>query len=220
LATAESAGTFSIHIDQCYSYCGFIENDFHLFFQCNLVKQVWRMSNPSINTEGFQPEEDGIQLTLPLIIPNNADDEMLTHIILLLWYIWKARNDNRFNDKTWTAWSVHQAVKSHAYVHLQTHSQIQLHGNHLGNTSNAGTQVQQIQSPQDLQGITCYVDASTKPDSLSHNIHPACLGIVIVHTQVQPASKIHIKAVLNDTSSVIMAEAAAISLAAKILIAL
>jgi ribonuclease HI len=110
--------------------------------------------------------------------------------------------------------------KSHAYVHLQAHSQIQVYGNHPGNTSNAGSQVQQIQNPKDLQGIICYVDASTEPDSISHNIRPAGLGIVIVNTQMQPASKIHIKAILKDTSSVIMAEAAAISLAAKVLNAL
>ena len=54
----------------------------------------------------------------------------------------------------------------------------------------------------------------------SHNIRPAGLGIVIVNTQVQPESKILIKAVLDDTSSVIMVEAAAFTLAAKILIAL
>ena len=141
MAIAERAGRYTIHIDQCCSYSGSIENDFHLFFQCNLAKQVWRMSNPSINTEGFQPEEDGIQSTLPLIIPNNADNEMITQTTLLLWYIWKARNDNRFNDKSWTAWSVHQAAKSHAYVHLQGHSQIQVYGNHTDNTSNAGSQV-------------------------------------------------------------------------------
>ena len=40
LATAERAGRYTIHIDQCCSYCGSIENDFHLFFQCNLAKQV------------------------------------------------------------------------------------------------------------------------------------------------------------------------------------
>jgi len=77
-----------------------------------------------------------------------------------------------------------------------------------------------IQNPQALQGFTCYVDASTEPDSLTHNIRPAGLGIVIVNTQVHPESRIHIKAVLDDTSSVIMAEAAAIALAAKILTAL
>ena len=217
MATTERASRFTVHIDQCCSYCGLIENDFHLFFQCNLAKQVWRLSNPPNITDGFQPEEDGIQLILPLIIPNNADDEILTRTILLLWYIWKARNDNRFNRKTWTAWSVHQAAKSHAYVHLQAHSEIQLHGNHHIHSTNAGIQVQHIQNPQMLQGITCYVDASTEPETLAHNIRPAGLGIFIVNMQAQPESRIHIKAVLNDTFSVIMAEAAAVALAAKIL---
>jgi len=78
-------------------------------------------------------------------------------------------------------------------------------------------QVQHIQIPQMLQGITCYVDASMELDTLAHNIRPAGLGIFIVNMQAQPESRIHIKAVLNDTSSVIMAEVAAVALAAKVL---
>ena len=74
---------------------------------------------------------------------------------------------------------------SYAYVHLQAHTQIELHGNHHTHSTNAGTQVQYIQNPQILQGITCYVDASTERDSLAHNIRPAGLGIVIVNMQTQ-----------------------------------
>jgi ribonuclease HI len=67
-----------------------------------------------------------------------------------------------------------------------------------------------------LQGITCYVDTSTEPHNPAHNTKPAGLGILIVNMQAQPESKIHIKAILQDTSSAIMPEAAAVALAAKI----
>ena len=30
-----------------------------------------------------------------------------------MWYIWKARNDNRFQRKTWTPMQVHNAVAAH-----------------------------------------------------------------------------------------------------------
>jgi hypothetical protein len=75
--------------------------------------------------------------------------------------------------------------------------------------NNAGTEVHHIQNPQMLQGIIC------EPDTPAHNTRPAGLGIVIVNMQTQSESRICIKAILQATSSVIMAEAAAIALAAK-----
>jgi hypothetical protein len=89
------------------------------------------------------------------------------------------------------------------YVHLQAHTQIQLHGNHHIYSTNAGTQVQHIQNPQILQGITYYVDASTEPDTSDHNIRPAGLGIFIVKMQAQSESRNYIKDILNDTPSVV-----------------
>jgi hypothetical protein len=41
IATGERAGRYSTHIDQHYSYYGIIENDQHLFFQCNLPATIW-----------------------------------------------------------------------------------------------------------------------------------------------------------------------------------
>jgi hypothetical protein len=108
LATGERAGRYSIHIDQHCSHCGAIENDFHLFFQCELPKSVWATTNPPFLVHNILPEQNGVQVTLPILLTTNPSDDLLCKFLFILWYIWKARNDNRFQRRTWTSWQVHQ----------------------------------------------------------------------------------------------------------------
>jgi ribonuclease HI len=70
--------------------------------------------------------------------------------------------------------------------------------------------------PASLTGIRCYTDASTSsnlPSNLSRN---AGIGIFIINNQVHPVQTIYIKAAMKGTSSVLMAEAAALALAATV----
>ena len=73
-----------------------------------------------------------------------------------------------------------------------------------------------IQMLASLPGVRCYVDASTALDHPSQQPRLAGLGIFFVNTQVQPAQTIYIKAHMPATQSVIMAEAAALALAALV----
>ena len=105
-----------------------------------------------------------------------------------------------------------------------TNRQLTDHNNQrmLGMASTiAGTPSQQadrytVQVPALLPGVRCYVDASTVPDHPSLPPRMAGLGILFVNTQVQPAQTIYIKAIMSDAHSVIMAEAAALALAAMV----
>jgi hypothetical protein len=107
IATDKRAGTYSTNISQVCSNCNSIENDVHIFFLCNLPRAVWFMANPSICTSSLPHEDDGIQNILTTIItPQTSDDHML-QTLYILWYIWKARNDKRFNNKNWTVGQVH-----------------------------------------------------------------------------------------------------------------
>lgn len=100
VATGERAGRFSIHIDQHCSYCGAIETDQHLFFRCNIPTEVWSTASTPFNTNNILDEEDGVQITIPLLITNNPAEDLLLRTMFILWYIWKARNDHRFQRKT------------------------------------------------------------------------------------------------------------------------
>jgi ribonuclease HI len=67
--------------------------------------------------------------------------------------------------------------------------------------------------PSNFHGYRCYVDAATAPDS--NNLYPkfAGLGIFIVNTEVNPPFSTFIKAFMQDSTSVLMAESAALALA-------
>jgi hypothetical protein len=60
------------------------------------------------------------------------------------------------------------------------------------------------------------VDASTLPDQPNQQPRRAGIGILFVNTQVKPVQTIYIKAAMTQTLSVIMAEAAAMALAAVV----
>jgi hypothetical protein len=48
-----------------------------------------------------------IQQITPRLFPPNPNEHVLTKTLLLVWYIWKARNDQRFQRKTWSPLQVH-----------------------------------------------------------------------------------------------------------------
>jgi hypothetical protein len=83
-----------------------------------LPRAVWSTANLAFTIDNILAEDDGIQLTLPLLITPNSSDELLCKTFFTMWYIWKARNDNRFQRKTWHPWQVHHAVVAHLNTHM------------------------------------------------------------------------------------------------------
>jgi hypothetical protein len=79
-----------------------IENDFHLFFLCDFPQQVWAAADVPPFAHHIDPAADGIQPILPYLFPSNSNEQTITKI-LLLWYIWKVRNDQSFQRKIWTS---------------------------------------------------------------------------------------------------------------------
>ena len=77
-----------------------------------------------------------------------------------------------------------------------------------------------VRLPALLQGVRCYTDASTSPDLPSLTPRNAGIGLFIINTQIHPAQTIYIKAIMTATTSVLMAEAAAMALAAIVTICL
>jgi len=75
----------------------------------------------------------------------------------------------------------------------------------------------QISSPILLQGPRYYVDASVMLDQPVPNPRLAGLGVFILNTQAHPVQSIYIKARFRDSTSVLMAEAASLALAAQVI---
>ena len=87
-----------------------IENDSHLFFHCNFARAIWFSASPPLLTSMLPQEQDGVQDTLSIIINPNTTDKEFQRILTTLWYIWKARNDIRFQNRKWSVLLVHYAV--------------------------------------------------------------------------------------------------------------
>jgi hypothetical protein len=68
-----------------------------------------------------------------------------------------------------------------------------------------------------MEGFNCYTNASTTPDLMSNGATSAGLGIFITNSQTQPSVTITFKAVLSDSPSVFVAEAAALAFATSLL---
>jgi hypothetical protein len=166
----------------------------------------------------------------------------------IFWYIWKARNDMRFQRKKWSVLQVHRAVEADINVAtsgLQTSTSKfdaagapRNHSSHIlyGGMPFAGFQAnghdqgmvpstrrpsvglssnqRSCSLPSLLSGPRCYSDASTTPDNISSDARKAGLGIFFL----DPSHQItfYIKAQINQVTSVIMAEAAAMALVAWI----
>lgn len=74
-----------------------------------------------------------------------------------------------------------------------------------------------VQTPLLLPGVTCYTDASTTPDSSSNTATDAGLGVLIINNHIRPAQNFYIEALFLGSTTVLMAEAAALALAAIII---
>jgi ribonuclease HI len=70
--------------------------------------------------------------------------------------------------------------------------------------------------PSNFHGYRCYVDAATAPDSNNYFPKFAGLDIFIVNTNVNPPLSVFIKAFMQDSNSVLMAESAAVALASSL----
>jgi len=71
--------------------------------------------------------------------------------------------------------------------------------------------------PTLIQGTRCYTDASTQPDQTPSLHKEVGIGVFIINTQVSPPLSIFIKAAMQNSTSVLMAESPAMMVAAMLL---
>lgn len=90
----------------------------------------------------------------------------------------------------------------------------------ISSNNPSNTPLHRVMLPMFLPGTRCYTDASTDPDQAQQLSRPTGLGVFIINTQQQLTISMYIKATMPSSTSVIMAEAAALALAASLISAM
>ncbi|KAJ1296109.1 hypothetical protein BS78_01G273700 [Paspalum vaginatum] len=213
LATADRVSKFSKHKDDKCKYCSQVEDDVHLFFTCALPRATWFCLPLYQNriTDELILHHPNLRDAICYII-NYSDSSMHLHqTISTLWYIWKARNDKRFNSKNWTAQQIHMNVKAD----LNSHAMI-LNINNYGDNS----QTPNTSTDQTTVSATHWVstvDASFLPLQVSPTSGIPGLGMFLKGTLQGVDFRLQIQAHHSQASNAVQAEAQALLLATLVI---
>lgn len=93
------------------------ETDFHLFFACHFVHEVWFSSPLGLRVDGLlQQGIDQVENALHHIMTTYNNDNSVATIFNILWSIWKARNVLLFNKENNNPLQVLHAAKALLYT--------------------------------------------------------------------------------------------------------
>jgi len=128
-----------------------------------------------------------VQEAIAAILPQDSTPERIQKFFTSLCYLWKARNDLRFNNKKWTILK----------VHYETNADITVATNLLLAEDDPAYTDQQQQVPSRrprvytipalISGPRCYVDAAINPDGGGNPPRSAGIGIC-TSTHLQSSS--------------------------------
>lgn len=76
--------------------CGMPESDFHLFFSCPFIRLTWMISGCRTDFDRF-PINSHVALIIAFVINNDPNKTNLSRLLIVMWQLWKARNDLKFH---------------------------------------------------------------------------------------------------------------------------
>jgi len=90
----------SVH--EACSRCGNIEDEKHLFFECSFARAVWFASSIGLRVDALPSSERGLHIQIATILQQGPSQATTGMIFSIMWCLWKARNDLRFNNLNWS----------------------------------------------------------------------------------------------------------------------
>lgn len=112
MGTGERAGRNLTHRDEKCKRCRLTETGTHLFFACNFARAVWFSATTPLRADALPIGKQGVQTQLTTILGPDASPAQIHKTVVTLWYIWKARNENRFDRKIWSVLQVKSASQA------------------------------------------------------------------------------------------------------------
>jgi hypothetical protein len=212
LASGDKAARFSNIIDKHCSTCGQVETDDHLFFNCSFSRAVWFAADPPLRIDQLPQLTGHVQEPLEIILDTNNCMQEMQRVITTLWFLWKARNDKRFNNKTWTVSQVLHA--SLADIHT-TNKYLQEDREELRRQQPApGEHIQEEQTQP--SGVQVHVDAAINQVPARYEARKAGLGVHIQGEICGSVTELLIQSTHHQSHDPLHAEALALQLATEI----
>lgn len=180
--------------------CGMPESDFHLFFSCPFSRITWMISGCRFNIDNFS-DNSLLSLIISCITSNAANNSDLNKFFNVMWQLWKARNDLKFQgimkEPSQVCYLADAMISSYSCVLSQSVLQ--------GNTEEEGTSKRRMESIPN--GNRCYTDAAWEN---------GVTGIGIFFHFPQDHNAMFIKAISDKAQSPLQAELLALQLALEI----
>jgi ribonuclease HI len=242
IASGTRAARLSTKIDKNCTRCGSEETDDHLFFNCSFARAVWFVASPPVRTDHLPQGTGHVQQQLVAILSTNKSMQEQQRVITTLWFIWKARNDLRFNNKTWTILQVLHAVAADIniintyYMENMDAKQQQNRGHPTQHQTNGaqGNQYVDMHALHEVQGhhniddqphpqptgVQVFVDAAIHQVPQRYLSRKAGLGVHIQGDIQGRPVELLIQATHLQAQDPLHAEALALELSSKILNAL
>ena len=179
------------------SRCNQVENDEHLFFHCNFSRAVWFASPLGIRTDNLQ---GSCAYIVNFIFSHMNLSENVDLACYILWHIWKARNDLKFQNKSCSIHSVIIRAKGDLKAQYSAYNIEQFLFN---------DQVNNDPAPSGQVEDNLFLDDNChcKTDASFHHNQETGLGIYFANTSDQSPWALQIQAKTTCAASPLHAEA-------------
>jgi hypothetical protein len=163
-----------------------------------------------------------VQDSVSFILHPHISGELFQIILTTLWFISRARNEQRCKQKTWTVWQVHHTtaakIQGTKLVNFAGDDQNPTTTTQLEELGEQSTTMAKQQKP--LQEVNWCLDASIPPEQQLLGPTLAGLDVYIPKLQSSAQSVLLIKAQAQDASGPLQAEALATQLATQVMTSL